>query len=116
VASLAHGRPDARKVSLGGSRRKTKNGASIESCAQRVVRHARRPLRPELKVLFMSGYTDSTIADQGVLEPGIYFLQKPFTEETLLQKIHEALGENKVLQPTSQPILVSAGGSGKHSS
>ena len=39
----------------------------------------------------MSGYTDSAIADQGVLETGTYLLQKPFTEEALIQKVREVL-------------------------
>jgi two-component system, cell cycle sensor histidine kinase and response regulator CckA len=48
-------------------------------------------LRTGLKVLYMSGYTDSAIADQGVLEPGTYLLHKPFSEETLIQKVREVL-------------------------
>ena len=39
----------------------------------------------------MSGYTDEAIVDHGVLDPGIALLQKPFTSETLSQKIREAL-------------------------
>ena len=48
-------------------------------------------LQTGLRVLYMSGYTDSAIADQGVLEPGTYLLHKPFTEETLIQKVREVL-------------------------
>jgi PAS domain S-box-containing protein len=47
--------------------------------------------RPDLKVLFMSGYTDDAIFHQGELEPGIVFLQKPFTTQGLLKKVREAL-------------------------
>jgi signal transduction histidine kinase len=47
--------------------------------------------RPELKVLFMSGYTDSAIVEHGVLEPGIQFLHKPFTPAGLGAKVREAL-------------------------
>ena len=47
--------------------------------------------RPDLKVLFMSGYTDDAIFHQGELEPGIAFLQKPFTSQGLLRKVREAL-------------------------
>ena len=50
-----------------------------------------RPQHPEAKVLYMSGYTDNAIADHGVLDPGTYFLQKPFVAETLLQKVREVL-------------------------
>jgi CheY-like chemotaxis protein len=47
--------------------------------------------RPDLKVLYMSGYTDFAVVHQGVLNPGTHFLQKPFSLETLSQKIREAL-------------------------
>jgi DNA-binding NtrC family response regulator len=46
---------------------------------------------PELKVLYMSGYTNEMIAHYGVLEPGLNFLQKPFTPETLIQKVWKVL-------------------------
>jgi PAS domain S-box-containing protein len=47
--------------------------------------------RPELKVLFMSGYTDGTILSQGVLGEGVYFVQKPFTSELLAGKVRTVL-------------------------
>jgi CheY-like chemotaxis protein len=47
--------------------------------------------RSELKVLFMSGYADDTIVQQGVLEAGAAFLQKPFTPDALASKIREVL-------------------------
>ena len=47
--------------------------------------------RPDLKVLFMSGYTDAAIVQHGVLEPGTHFLQKPFTPDGLGRKLREVL-------------------------
>jgi len=50
------------------------------------------PLRPEMKVLFMSGYTDEAILQHGILESGVAFIQKPLTPEALTRKIREVLG------------------------
>ena len=47
--------------------------------------------RPALRVIYMSGYTEETIVHRGVLKPGIAFLHKPFTSDTLGRKIREAL-------------------------
>ncbi|MBI4774164.1 MAG: response regulator [Deltaproteobacteria bacterium] len=46
---------------------------------------------PDLKVLYMSGYTDNVIAHRGVLEEGVHFIQKPFSVQTLASKVREAL-------------------------
>ena len=48
-------------------------------------------VREETKILYVSGYTDDTIVHHGVLEPGIAFLQKPFTPEALVRKLREVL-------------------------
>ena len=48
-------------------------------------------LRPDLKVIYMSGFTEDTIAQQGILRPGIAFLQKPFTSVSLGMKLREVL-------------------------
>jgi len=48
--------------------------------------------RPEMKVLYMSGYTDNTIVDYGIFEEGVPFLQKPFTPEIFVHKIRDVLG------------------------
>ena len=48
-------------------------------------------LRPEIKVLFISGYTDDAAIHQGVLAEGIQFLQKPFTPDTLFRKVRTVL-------------------------
>jgi signal transduction histidine kinase/ActR/RegA family two-component response regulator len=49
------------------------------------------PLQPAMKVLFVSGYSDSDISDQGVLDPNLDMLQKPFTQESLARKVREIL-------------------------
>ncbi len=48
-------------------------------------------VRPDLKCLFMSGYTSDHIAHEGVLDAGLNFLQKPFTLEALARKVRETL-------------------------
>ncbi len=50
-----------------------------------------RSSRPEIKLLYMSGYTDDTIIRHGMLDPTTAFLQKPFTPEDLLRKVRDVL-------------------------
>jgi PAS domain S-box-containing protein len=48
-------------------------------------------VRPEMKVLFISGYTDDTVFRHGVLEGGVAYLQKPFNLKSISQKIRHVL-------------------------
>lgn len=50
-----------------------------------------KQVRPKTKVLYMSGYTDNVIVHHGILEEGVYFLQKPFAIRNLMQKVKMAL-------------------------
>ena len=50
-------------------------------------------MRPGMRVLYMSGYTDDAIVQHGVLEPGIAFLQKPFSTDDLARKVRGLLDE-----------------------
>jgi len=56
-------------------------------------------LRPNLKILFTSGYTADVIADRGVLDRGVAFLHKPFGPEELAAKVREMLAD------PSKPIV-----------
>ncbi|HEY6277607.1 MAG TPA: response regulator [Streptosporangiaceae bacterium] len=53
---------------------------------QEVAEHI-RALRPDVRVLFMSGYTQGLLGAQGILEPGVNLIEKPFTEASLLAKL-----------------------------
>jgi len=50
-------------------------------------------LQPDMKYLFMSGYTANVIAHRGILDEGVNFIQKPFHMEELAAKVREAMGE-----------------------
>jgi len=50
-----------------------------------------RALRPGIKVLFTSGYTDIAIVQHGLLDPEIDFLEKPFSPAALSRKVREIL-------------------------
>ncbi len=50
-----------------------------------------RELYPEIRLLFMSGYPADVIAQQGVLDKGVQFIQKPFSMQDIAMKVHQAL-------------------------
>jgi CheY-like chemotaxis protein len=50
-----------------------------------------KKIHPETKVLFMSGYTDEAIVHHGIVDSDIAFIQKPFSQNALAQKIREVL-------------------------
>ena len=62
------------------------------------------PRQPGMRVLYMSGYTDSFIAGHGVLEPGTHLLHKPFTDEVLIRKVREVLDSGKKTGPATRAV------------
>ena len=59
-------------------------------------------LRPGIRVLYMSGYADDAVVQHGILEPGIAYLQKPFTSETLLRRVRKVLD----VPSLNAPVLI----------
>ena len=59
------------------------------------------PKRPEMRVLYMSGYTDDTVLHHGIVDPGISFLQKPFRADALARKVREILDQPR---PVPSPV------------
>jgi len=64
-----------------------KNGAEL---AQELLR-----LRPDISILYMSGYTDELLQQRGVLNPGIDLLQKPFSPQELAQAVRRNLDRHQ---------------------
>ena len=75
----------------------------------RVLAEQLLPRQPGMKVLYMSGYTDTFIAGHGVLDPGIHLLHKPFTEDVLIRKVREVLDDGKKPAPAAGRMAEFAG-------
>jgi PAS domain S-box-containing protein len=58
------------------------------------------PKQPQMKVIYMSGYTSDAIVERGVLEKGLSFLQKPYTKKALVRKVRELLDASREVQRT----------------
>jgi two-component system, cell cycle sensor histidine kinase and response regulator CckA len=81
----------------------------------RVLAEQLSPRQPGMKVLYMSGYTDSSIAGHGVLDPETHLLHKPFTEEILVRKVRDVLnGGTKT--PAASGTMAGPAGSGNRTS
>ncbi len=65
----------------------------MPSMSGRELRDKLKTIWPDIKVLFMSGYTANVIVHHGVLEEGVHFLQKPFSMNDLAGKVREAMGK-----------------------
>ena len=69
----------------------------------RVLAEQLTRLRPGLRVVYMSGYPNRVIVRQGILEPGLAFLAKPFTPRTLGEKVRETLDAREATTTPDAP-------------
>jgi CheY-like chemotaxis protein len=60
-----------------------------------------REICPQIKVLFMSGYTDNVVSQYGILEKGVNYIQKPFSNNALAQKLRSVLDNPDAAVPSA---------------
>ena len=82
--------PDRKRWSR--SKRRRQRSRRISTVAKsRQLAQSLEPLRPDMRVLYMSGYTDDTVLRYGVQEDKVPFLQKPFTPDVLVDKVRQVI-------------------------
>ena len=64
-------------------------------------------LQPSAKVLFMSGYTNDSVVNHGILDGAAWFIQKPFTLESLVRRVREVLGRDEARAQSTVNMEVS---------
>jgi FixJ family two-component response regulator len=60
-------------------------------------------MRPDIKVIYMTGYSDDTLAFHGITQTEIDFIQKPFTRSELREKLRAVLAADKRRRVRSSP-------------
>ena len=75
--------------------------AVMPGMSGRILAERLREVRPGLRVVFMSGYTDDAVLQRGVVESSFTFIQKPFTPARLAAAIRQVLDEGMSAQATS---------------
>jgi two-component system, cell cycle sensor histidine kinase and response regulator CckA len=69
----------------------------------RELARALRLLHPALKTVFISGYPDNEVTRHSLEEPGVFYLPKPFSLESLMQKVRQVLAAAPIELPVAKP-------------